>query len=139
MKLDLLLILSILLLPGCANKSYPDLSHYTIDDFLEYPAYCTDVAQCRYIGYGEQNYGCPSNPVFQGLIIYSTKIGPKNIQYLKALAKESRFFKDQSSVGEKALTLKASFELEECLGIGNHKPKLMCVENKCIDNFWNEI
>jgi len=132
-------MLSVLFLSGCANKAYPDLSHYTIKDFLEHPAYCTNVTQCKTIGYGEQNYGCPSNPVFEGLVVYSTKIGPKNILHLKNLAKESKFFKEQSFFGKRAGFLNVSFELEECLGIGNHKPKLMCLENKCVDNFWNEI
>ena len=121
------------LLSACSNKNYPDLSHYHLEGFIDEPAVCDRNSQCKYIGYGNANGGCPSNPVFRGFVIYSSKIGPANINHLKQLAFESSPWLHKKTLKKSSFYQSAEYELEECLPIGNRKLKLMCMNNKCVD------
>ena len=118
---------------GCATRVYPDLSHYTLEDFKNEPARCNSKAKCKYIGYGIGNGGCTSSPIFEGFIVYSSKIGNTNIEHLKVLAKESR---RPFSQKPNSPNLPMSVEYEEyevCLPVDHPRPILQCISNVCIN------
>ena len=132
------LIFPIVFLSACSNRAYPDFSNYTLDDFLHEPATCDRKSQCKYVGYGNQNGGC-SRPVFEGLVIYSTKLGPRNIKHLEKIALETTPWLQKSSKNYSTFFENVEYELEECLPIGNHIPNLQCQNNICVDTFWDNL
>jgi len=135
----LFLTVSIICISACSNRVYPDLSHFTLENFLSTPASCSTKNQCKYLGYGERNHSCPSSPIFEGYVIYSTKIGEENIRHLKNLVKDSLFFTSQNTSSSFPLLIIVSFEEEICIGAAKAAPNLICVDEKCIDGNLNEI
>ena len=113
---------------ACSNKTYPDLSHYSLHQFKNEIA-CTSDRQCKVVGYG---IGSSCGPTYDGgvagYLIYSNKIGSKNIRYLKKLAAESR--KDTNS-GRNNFFQMSEEILEECLPIHYYTPKPVCFNNEC--------
>jgi len=116
------------LISACSNKDYPDLSHYKLHDF-ENEIACDSDRQCKAIGYGI-GYSC--GPTYEGgvegFLIYSTKMGSKNIRRLKKLAAKSR---KERNPGDYATVRMSEQILEECLPAHYFKPKPICYNNEC--------
>ena len=131
LKLLVTLMFSILMM-SCSNKVYPDLSDYNLRDYAKEVA-CDHDRQCKSIGYGV-GYSC--GPTYEGgvagFLIYSTKMGPKNIQRLKNLAKASRRGNKISAKKRMNVFSMAEVQLEECLPIQYSKPKPKCISNQCM-------
>lgn len=113
---------------GCSMRSYPDLSSYRLDEFINHEATCKSSFQCRVIGYGISG-SCNYDSNFNGYVIYSTKMGRENIQHLKNLVAESRGGTSRHSNQLDAFSF--SEKLEECTPARIIKPKLACLENIC--------
>jgi len=131
-------ILTVSVLSGCATKAPRDLTTYTLEDFKNEPAVCNFTSQCKYIGYGIGNGGCTSSPIFKGFVIYSTKMGEKNIEHLKTLADKSRFLSNRIHPEGTLLAATEGIDFEVCLPVGNKKLNLQCVDNICKDIGYNE-
>ena len=131
-KLLLVFLISILF-SGCAVRDYPDLSHYSLDDFKNEEPKCNYNSQCKYIGYGIGNGGCASSPIFKGFIVYSTKYGHTNIKHLKSLAAQSRNPYTINDNRSSPVLMNVGHELEECLPVGNLKPVMQCIKNICLN------
>jgi len=133
MSLSKFLLITIILIfiSACSNKSYPDFSHYNLNDYSSEIA-CDNSRQCKAIGYG---VGSSCGPTYEGgvagFLIYSTKMGPKNVRRLKKLAAESR----KKTKPKKAIYSfgfqTVEYELEECLPAHYYKPNPICYENEC--------
>lgn len=125
---SLLSCLVLVFFNGCSTKTYPDLSAYDIEEFTYYRAACTRSSQCRVIGFG---YGssCDTERNFEGFVVYSTKMGQKNINHLKNLVAESR----GELRGYSNQTYFSSYaeELDECQPYDVHVPEPVCLENVC--------
>jgi len=113
---------------SCSNKEYPDLSHLPLH-YFDYERDCKRNNQCKSIGYGAGLCGDPVKNV-GGYIVYSTSIGPENINRLKKLAKDSRYRSENCKAG---LPCKDRILLEEVSGACtiHRKPALFCHNGKC--------
>lgn len=127
-----LLVLFLVFLSGCSVRAYPDLTHYSLEDFLSEKARCDLKSQCKYIGYGIGNGGCASSPIYEGFVVYSIKYGKTNIEYLKNLAAKSRHPFSVNQNQTSSLLMNINYELEECLPVGNLKPIMQCKNNICL-------
>ncbi|MBX2847146.1 MAG: hypothetical protein KTR16_02405 [Acidiferrobacterales bacterium] len=128
-----------IILSGCVGREYPDLSHYSLEDFKNEVASCNFKSQCKYIGYGIGSGGCTGSPIYEDFIVYSTKYGKSNIEHLTKLAAESRNPYSAKQTLNSSLLMNVQYELEECLPIGNLKPIMQCVENICLNTAGTEI
>ena len=126
-------------LSACSVKRYPDLNHYSLEDFLTEPAICHTRFQCRYVGYGLHDASCDLHPIFEGYVIYSTLLGSKNIQHLERLVMDTTPWLRTSVPNPQSSFQNVEYELEECLPVGNHIPKLRCINNRCVDSFWDDL
>lgn len=118
------IFLVLLFMIGCSNKLYPDLSSYDLEQFMDYKSSCTSSSQCRVIGFGVSP-SCDANN-FEGFIIYSTKMGEKNITRLKGLISESRGGYSDQTYGSGYQEV-----LEECQPYDVPVPEPVCLENVC--------
>ncbi len=126
-KLKIALIF--LVLTGCVGSPVKDMTHYDLRDFRAENV-CDRNSQCKSILWGVGD--CGNYPYgAAGYFIYSTKIGPKNISYLKRLARQSL-----PKAAHHISNFGSDYELAECTLTLRRKPALICKDNTCQEKSW---
>ncbi len=109
---------------SCYTSFQKDMTHYKLTDFQS-ERDCDNNRHCKGVFWGRGECPYYRNGA-AGYLIYSTKIGSKNIRHLKELAAESRMAQEinQTGDGEHLETICTSVTFAG-------EPSIACIENKC--------
>ena len=108
------------------------MTHYTLLDFANQTA-CTHNRQCKVVPYGIDP-GC-NNYIDKaaGYLVYSTKIGNKNLRHLNRLIKEDKQSRHRHFRNRKVFNM--SEEVLECVAVQYRLPKVACIKNNCANTY----